>query len=158
MRLLVSEKELISFSCRDLVPLECEICKNVFYKTKNTVLRGLKGTRQVSACGKKCRNKLVSQSLKTYYTSPIKNKNLRHNILKKELVNLLGGKCIICGYDKCLSSLTFHHKNPSEKSFAISRALCKKRSKEELIEEVKKCVLLCSNCHNEIHEGLITLC
>ena len=38
---------------------------------------------------------------------------------KQRLVNALGGKCCICGYDKCLSALEFHHTDPNEKDFTI---------------------------------------
>jgi hypothetical protein len=31
-----------------------------------------------------------------------------------------GGECSICGYNKCVAALEFHHLNPSEKDFTIS--------------------------------------
>ena len=77
----------------------------------------------------------------------------RRNTRKKELMELVGGCCFKCGYKRCLSALDFHHKNPSEKDFPISRW----RNKEDTLEEIKKCVLLCSNCHHEVHDGLIVL-
>lgn len=61
----------------------------------------------------------------------------------------LGGKCIKCGYDRCLKALEFHHLDPSKKDFTISNDHFKLK---EAIEEVKKCVLLCSNCHKELHD------
>lgn len=61
----------------------------------------------------------------------------------------MGGKCIICGYDKCLSALAFHHINPWDKEFEIGS----KMSWEVIVQELKKCELVCSNCHAEIHEG-----
>lgn len=39
---------------------------------------------------------------------------------KQRLVNSLGGKCCICGYDRCLSALEFHHTDPNKKDFTIS--------------------------------------
>ena len=68
---------------------------------------------------------------------------------KKKLVEYKGGKCEICGYDKCIDSLEFHHLNPEEKSFGISNGNIK--SFKRLKEEADKCILVCSNCHNEIH-------
>lgn len=67
---------------------------------------------------------------------------------KKELVEIMGGKCILCGYDKCIAALEFHHINKNEKKYQISSGSC--HSWEEDIEEVKKCALVCSNCHKEI--------
>jgi len=71
---------------------------------------------------------------------------------KEEIINLkkeIGG-CCICGYDRCQSALEFHHVDPKEKKGAVSSL-----SGKALIKEIKKCVLLCSNCHREYHEGLI---
>jgi len=72
--------------------------------------------------------------------------------LKKMLVDYKGGKCERCGYNKCLRALEFHHLNPSEKDFGISGCITK--NVEELKNEVNKCILVCSNCHAEIHEEL----
>lgn len=68
---------------------------------------------------------------------------------KIELIRYKGGSCEICGYNKCISALDFHHKNPKEKDFSISG---KSFSYERLKKEVDKCILVCSNCHAEIHE------
>lgn len=68
---------------------------------------------------------------------------------KAYLVSLLGGKCIKCGYSKSFFALQFHHINPDEKEDDMARL-----SFEKQIEEVKKCLLLCANCHFEIHEEL----
>ena len=71
---------------------------------------------------------------------------------KKKLIEYKGGKCELCGYNKCDSALQFHHKDPTEKDFSISgRSL----SFDRLKEEVDKCMLVCSNCHAEIHEKII---
>ncbi len=89
---------------------------------------------------------------KRYYK---KNKNkifekkmTRRKILKKELVNLLGGKCKICGYNKSAVALDFHH--IKEKDICMT-TLLKNNSKKKLLKEAKKCVLLCANCHRELH-------
>lgn len=70
---------------------------------------------------------------------------------KAELVKLLGGKCSKCGYHENYAALEFHHVNPSEKSFQLDARHIANTSKELLLEEIKKCVLLCSNCHKEVH-------
>jgi 5-methylcytosine-specific restriction endonuclease McrA len=71
---------------------------------------------------------------------------------KLKLIEYKGGKCEICGYDKCTRALEFHHKNPKEKDFQISG---KSLSFDKLKVEVDKCMLVCSNCHCEIHDELI---
>jgi len=72
--------------------------------------------------------------------------------VKKELIKYKGEVCMLCGYNKCLEALHFHHINPFEKSFNISE---KATFSQEVREELDKCVLLCANCHIEVHAGLI---
>lgn len=72
--------------------------------------------------------------------------------LKEKLVEYKGGKCEMCGYDKCIGAMEFHHLNPSEKEFQISN--CNIKSFKRLKQEVDKCMLLCSNCHKELHYEL----
>lgn len=75
---------------------------------------------------------------------------------KLKLVQYFGGKCLVCGYDKCQQALTFHHLNPGEKEFGISaNGIC--RSFERMLEEAKKCVLVCARCHIEIENGITKL-
>ena len=67
-----------------------------------------------------------------------------------------GGKCEICGYSKSQRALSFHHKDPKKKSFGISmKGLT--RSWEKIRLEIDKCILLCANCHMEVHDGITQL-
>lgn len=70
---------------------------------------------------------------------------------KLKLVESKGGKCERCGYDKCVDAFEFHHKDKNEKDFTISG---KSWSFERLKKEADKCILVCSNCHREIHYEL----
>ena len=70
---------------------------------------------------------------------------------KQKLVDYKGGSCIKCGYNKCISALEFHHIDPNGKDFSIGG---KSWSFERLKIEVDKCILVCSNCHREIHEEI----
>lgn len=79
--------------------------------------------------------------------------NNRRFKVKKILVDYKGGKCEVCGYDKNIKALQFHHNNPSEKDFSISGKHC--LSLNRLKEEVNKCSLLCANCHIEEHDRII---
>jgi hypothetical protein len=72
---------------------------------------------------------------------------------KQKLVELRGGKCEICGYGRCLSALTFHHLDRATKRFLVSES-SKNRSWDSLVEESKRCALLCSNCHREVEAGI----
>jgi len=76
------------------------------------------------------------------------------NELKSLIVKFMGGKCVLCGYNKCMRAMHFHHLNPNEKDFNISKYKSTYNwTKVEI--ELEKCVLVCANCHAEIHEGLI---
>jgi len=68
----------------------------------------------------------------------------------------LGGKCIFCAYDRCSAALDFHHKDESTKEFGLSQDGLT-RSWERTKKELDKCVLVCANCHREIHAGKLQL-
>lgn len=72
---------------------------------------------------------------------------------KAKCVEYLGGKCSICGYNKYNGALQFHHLDPSKKDFGISRG-GNTRSFEKIRLELDKCILVCANCHFEIHGGI----
>ena len=77
--------------------------------------------------------------------SATRRKNV--SIIKEEA----GRKCCMCGYNKCIAALEFHHIDANDKEGGIigtSASLCRQR------EEAKKCILVCANCHREIHSGM----
>ena len=71
---------------------------------------------------------------------------------KEKLVDAFGGKCICCGYKNFRGALEFHHLDPKNKDFSIGSVSIK--SWKVLVDEVLKCVLICRNCHTEIHGGV----
>ena len=70
---------------------------------------------------------------------------------KLNLIQILGGKCQICGFDEFPDALEFHHENPNEKEYGLSSGNC--HSLEQDLIEIKKCFLLCANCHRGVHGG-----
>jgi transposase len=80
----------------------------------------------------------------------------RRRKMKAILVAEAGGRCAVCGYDRHLAALAFHHLNPLEKRIEIN-AKGVALSLDTLRAEAKKCVLLCSNCHAEVERGVATL-
>lgn len=99
-------------------------------------------------CSNKCKCKHYyhshksTQNKKTYPKLKTRRKN--H---KKQLVELHGGKCTICGYNKCIEALSFHHVNPLDKKINISDP---STSWNRKLIESKKCQLLCIRCHFEL--------
>lgn len=93
--------------------------------------------KQERFCSPKCKNK--------FYVS------LRRKELKRRAVEYKGDRCVLCGYDKTLVALTFHHGD--NKEFGIG-AKGYTRSWAKVKAELEKCILVCANCHAEIHAGL----
>ena len=77
----------------------------------------------------------------------------RREKLKELAVEYKGGKCQCCGYNNYIGALEFHHINSSEKDFGIAEKGYT-RSFESVKKELDKCILVCSNCHKEIHAGI----
>lgn len=77
----------------------------------------------------------------------------RRRKLKRVLLEEAGGACAICGYDRCVAALHFHHLDPSAKSFGLALSGVT-RSLDAARAEASKCVVLCANCHAEVESGL----
>ena len=80
----------------------------------------------------------------------------RRKDLLKKAVEYKGGRCKICGYNKSKRALVFHHFDSAKKSFGIS-ARGMTRAWAKVQKELDKCVLLCSNCHSEVHDHVTQL-
>lgn len=72
---------------------------------------------------------------------------------KNRIVQYMGGCCANCGYNKCYEALEFHHLDPSSKEFNISRTAITSTNWGTICAELDKCIMLCSNCHREVHAG-----
>lgn len=79
----------------------------------------------------------------------VKRRRLRK---KEEAIQLKGGSCEICGYNKCNRALSFHHQDKATKIFELTSANLAGKKWEVVQEELEKCILVCANCHMEIHE------
>lgn len=95
--------------------------------------------------------------MKTYLSDKDSHKKLVKRS-KQEKINFVSkikmeNGCSKCGYKKCARALHFHHLNPDDKKFEISWAAFRGVSIAKLENEIKKCVLLCSNCHAEIESN-----
>ena len=137
------------------------------YNNKISTKKSLKG--KCKSCEKiiSASKTFCSSGCKKYFRSLLPKKSYKekkeiHRVfmnsyrkkIKKMAIEYKGGKCEICGYNKCTRSLNFHHKIPSEKDFTISYVTYRW---EKIKNEIDKCILVCSNCHGEIHDGLVTI-
>jgi len=114
---------------------------------------------------KKIINSVYSQTryCKTCKKIIIKKKNVvnvskRRRKLKELAVAYKGGSCRAkkCGYNRSIAALEFHHLDPNKKDFSLSSSGTTK-SWDSIKIELDKCVLLCANCHREIHNNIINL-
>jgi len=74
--------------------------------------------------------------------------------VKQSAIGYKGGKCVMCGYNKCNSALEFHHTDPTQKDKSQYKGLKTWLKFETLKPELDKCILVCCRCHREIHAAL----
>lgn len=72
---------------------------------------------------------------------------------KLRAIDYKGGCCVNCKYNKCPAALQFHHMDPTQKDFSISKSGIS-RAWERIQAELDKCILLCANCHAEEHNNI----
>lgn len=71
------------------------------------------------------------------------------------MVKSMGECCQICGYNKCENALELHHIDPTEKDFTFGKIIANPAKWSTIVKELKKCILLCANCHREVHAGVM---
>lgn len=87
----------------------------------------------------------------TFRTNGLKRKTLSKRRAVDRLKQAFGGKCSRCPYSKSLAALQFHHLDPKNKVGDVA-TIVRQRSYEEAYLEASKCVLICANCHAELHD------
>lgn len=84
-------------------------------------------------------------------TNTYEYQKLRGLKRKIELIEVKGGCCTKCGYNKNIAALEFHHIDPTKKDYQLDVRKLSNSKMVDLVREVEKCDLLCANCHREIH-------
>lgn len=74
--------------------------------------------------------------------------------MKERVIAALGGGCCVCGYNKCSGALEAHHLDPSQKEIALGTIQANPKAWSVIVSEMRKCILVCSNHHKEIHAGI----
>lgn len=110
-----------------------------------------KGKPEYKARCKDCHNANIRRRTKLPFVKKARNRRRKKLLIKvkQRAIDFLGGKCKSCGYKKSISALTFHHRKSSEKEFDIGTI--KDHAWDKVLNELKKCDLLCFNCHMELH-------
>lgn len=104
---------------------------------------------------KDCTNKAASVYRMSKQCKDNRNiwyKEIQKPARNKYMQELKVNGCAICGYNECSRALQFHHVNSQDKKFCICKHALTSKSVESLGEEIVKCILLCANCHAEIHD------
>ena len=130
----IHEKEWLVKRKAKVIPapdgFQCTICKGFFTPDSfDKTTRFKEGTN---------RDEYMPPCKFCHYIRDVKNKRIK-------AVELAGGHCLKCGYNKSIAALEFHHDDPPTKEFCPSEMMNLKW--ERILKEISKCTLLCANCH-----------
>lgn len=112
------------------VAKKCDKCKKIFYPKKQAKTR------------------------RYCYDCQPENCNVDRKLIKNWALEYKGHECVCCGYSACVEALEFHHLDENEKDFCISDKETNSKSWTMIKKELDKCILVCANCHREIHAGV----
>lgn len=112
------------------------------------LIRKLFIAMEIKEC-KYCKKQFESQKGRTFCNSCSVTKSKKKTKIKA--IEYKGGKCKECGYRKSMAALCFHHVDPLTKEFSIG-SNGQTKGWEKIKKEIDKCILLCQNCHHELHE------
>ena len=121
--------------------------KQIYFKQEKclTCEKELSGN-QTKYCCKNCKYKDPVHKNSNYTAQSSRGYERR-----QKLIEYKGGECCKCGYNRNQSALEFHHLNPEDKTFGIDIRRCSNCKWEKLVAEADKCILICANCHRELH-------
>lgn len=106
--------------------------------------------QKIMYCSNACKQKHHYYRIKEQ-TNSYHSQTIRSLKRKLDLIEMKGGKCEICGYDKNVAALQFHHKDPTKKELKLDARSLGNNRMEKILKEFEKCDLLCANCHLELH-------
>ena len=76
---------------------------------------------------------------------------------KARIIEAMGGKCVSCDYNRYQEVFDLHHLNPLKKNFSFGSIRANPKAWSTIVIELRKCVLLCANCHREVEAGYKTV-
>lgn len=130
---------------------KCNMCQEILPKTKEFF--ATRTDRKTLTYQSNCRNCQKEYRKKHYEKNKAKYIQKSSNYVKKTVEwfnNLKDGlECEICGENRYWV-LEFHHKDPSNKESEVA-SLVRKSNRDKILKEIKKCLVLCSNCHKDLH-------
>ena len=119
--------------------------KRKYYERNKEKIR-IQGKKWADAHRDKCR--ISSKKYHDKNGEKCRKYQTNQNQIRQNFLNeLKKNGCNVCGYNKCLAALEFHHRDSKEKERLVSRIA----TIEGIKKEALKCIVICSNCHKEIH-------
>lgn len=161
-KILNCSKATISYHCKrhgvgnnELKPLSKsdKVKLNEYYKTHSINETALHFNVSKTTVIRYTNNKHIKATEVEIKIKNYQRVKLHRQKLKEKAIEYKGGCCVKCSYNKCNSALEFHHLNPKEKDFTVG--YYKVLAWDKIKIELDKCILVCSNCHREIHEELL---
>src|SRR5690348_9440232 len=137
---MVASSETFAVDTRSVNLLTCDTCK-----------APLKG-RQRRFCSPRCKNADTNHRNQRYARQQVRGLHRKLALLER-----YGKRCSRCGYARNMAALTWHHVDPATKKFQLDLRSLSNRSEREIQAEAAKCILLCANCHAEVHSPLLRL-
>lgn len=148
--------------------IQCHVCGKTFGRTKKHIqFNKRNGIR--NCCSRKCsaklspgkpkrltddelkrRNKIAQKRWYTQNKQRCVERNARNREKRKKLVDTLKTACAICG-ETDVACLDFHHNNKDSKNICVSTMAANAYSEKRILQEIQKCIVLCSNCHRKLH-------
>ena len=156
----------------DKCDLLCGVCHREVHHEWTVKNRRIKpimnnGQQTDSKCCTKCKNDLPKSMFYGFTgsadglsweckTCNYQRKTEHTYKIRMALLSSVGkkAKCELCGYDKYIAALDFHHVDQSTKELEFSRIQSIKFTQVQL-DEMKKCQVLCVNCHREVHSKVV---
>ena len=148
-------KQFLNKLVKNSKKIKCEVCEKKKLVSEFYFANLIKYDNVCKLCIIEKRNKYAKENrLKINNRTAMKRKK---DIIKwLKYFKLKGWDiCSKCGYNKCFVAIEFHHKNPKGKKFRIGRFyslhVCNDINIKKVETEIKKCTILCANCHREEH-------
>lgn len=79
------------------------------------------------------------------------DRNFKRHLLRSKLIAEKGGNCERCQRAFHPQVMVFHHRSAEDKQLPLNAAVLTDMSWNKILAEAKRCHLLCSNCHKEVH-------
>lgn len=104
----------------------------------------------------KSKNKSIINDKQAKYRSNNRDKCNQYSATRKNKIRvqydeyMKGKSCKHCGYSDS-RSLVWHHLDASQKKNGVVQLVGKKHGWNTILEEINKCICLCHNCHNILH-------